>query len=207
MWKKNFVILVSLFSVFFQLSAGETNNDDGFRAVVYDKVYLRVSPDLNSKVIMTLSVPHVVKVEKIKDEIISIGENKGRWVYVDTRLLENDGTRIKGWIFDYYLADKSKFERVKNFKCNMFLYCSFGDFDFTLDIKTDGTYIMNVIGRKEKSKGRFFIYKQALIALDDSMSELDSLEISNKYYLRKDGMVCNRGAGKLGGDACAECVK
>lgn len=208
MRRKLILLIVAIFSNFFQISNGKTDTDDLLlRVVVYDKVNLREKPDLNSKVIGILRVTHVVKIIEGKNDIVSIGGNYGKWVYVDSIRYDNKGNEIKGWIFDYYLADKSKFVPVKEFKCNMRLYCSFGDFDYILDIKRNGTYVMNVIGEKEKGKGRFFIYKQAMIALDERISELDSMKISNWYYLRKDGIICNVGAGKLGGDACAECLK
>jgi len=116
----NFKIIVSIFSMiaFLIISAYSSEiNISNYHLhqrtlVAGDKVNVREKPSLKSKILTQLDTGKEVFVEIINPKVLTIGSQKGNWAYVDCFKTYDNGKKIKGWVFDYYLAYKYRFKKM-----------------------------------------------------------------------------------------------
>ncbi|HOF34842.1 MAG TPA: SH3 domain-containing protein [Spirochaetota bacterium] len=147
----NKILIIIISAIIMNLNA--ISNDEKYVIVGGDKVNLRESAGLGSKILKTMDLGHMVIILKRSKETVTIDGKKGRWAYVDSRMYdvskdgrsENDKT-IKGWVFDYYLYDKSKFVKLSSFNpMKIGVTCSGGDIYFEVSINGDGSFLMKDI--------------------------------------------------------------
>ncbi|MCB1179908.1 MAG: peptidoglycan DD-metalloendopeptidase family protein [Leptospiraceae bacterium] len=70
--------------------------------IIADSLILRETPDENGEVVTTLPHNTKVVVKKQLKEIVNLGKQKARWVYVDV------SGRFHGWLYSIYLGEKTK---------------------------------------------------------------------------------------------------
>jgi hypothetical protein len=93
-----------LFSVRIKDSQGPVNSNGRIYTITGDDVNVRAGASKESKVLTTLSKGARVALIERSDRVVTIGDKKGRWVYIDTFLPGlKKGETLRGWIFDYYL--------------------------------------------------------------------------------------------------------
>ncbi len=113
--------------------------------IACEKVNVRKEPNINSQIIIQLNTYDAIEIirENPKYEIIS--KNNGKWVYVKTyRYDKNCKDKCEGWIFDYYIAYKDKFQKIKQWKFKDFQGCA-GDYCPKLKFEYDGSYTMDLV--------------------------------------------------------------
>lgn len=140
------------------------------RYVVSNRVNVREKADISSNVIAKLGITSIVKMLGINKELITIGSIKGHWAYVKTPYLDDKtNKRLKGWVFDYYLADLNQFKALNRFK-QCLIEGWVGDYLFSYEFYEDGSFRRKEY--KENSnelkyvKGKMFKYRNVIIALD-----------------------------------------
>ena len=155
-----------------------------FAFVAGDNLNLRFSPSIKSKIIKKLPITRRIHVLYVKKQFVEIGNLKGRWAFVQ------DGTnsQIKGWVFDYYVAFKSKFKKVKNWSIkkievlvvhttNRFTCTAEGNFTnswFSSFVDVDGS------SRKGFYSGKIYQYKNIIWFKKDKPDDFITIFYFNK---------------------------
>lgn len=189
---KNFILLKIIYFVLIFLSSLNGYSKITLFRVTGDKLNVRSSPSIKSKIVVQLRIASrvtFIKKSGIKD---AIGGKKGEWIFVETE--ENPVGKpskpYKGWIFDYYLVgskDLSSFKRVNSFK-KCIIKAWQGDYLLHYEFKKDGSYIRKVYDyEKDKiieRRGVVYKYQNLYLALDEDGAP-------GYFYIRNDGIVCN----------------
>ncbi len=131
-----------------------------------DYVNLREKANSKSKVVCQLRLAEDIKFIKKSGIREKIGNIEGEWVYVDSLRFINSmyGETYKGWVLDYFLADISKFQRVKNFKkCNLDGYS--GDWHGHYEFAKDGSY-KSIINQTTKINGYIYQFRDLIMLKD-----------------------------------------
>src|SRR4030042_1282261 len=114
--------------------------DNNYRIVVGDNVNIRSEQNEKSLVVAKIYIATKVQILKRTNKKIKIGDKEGEWVFIDARYYKK-GTRetVKGWVFDYYLADLDVFEKMNSYK-NCSIEGMIGDYLLSYEFYKDGTY-------------------------------------------------------------------
>jgi hypothetical protein len=197
---KVFMPFILFFSLANYSSAASKSNS---LIVVGDNVNLRQEPSPNSPIVFKLYLTKTVRVVKRTDKKITIDNKSGEWVYVDTGSFKKDSLdeTIKGWVFDYYLADLNVFEKINSYK-NCSIEGVVGDYLLSYEFYKDGTYKRKLFEYEKNTnrfiKGKLYRYRDVVAAVDeDGRQEL--------FYFRKDGSLCCQQFHEDGAQMCATC--
>jgi hypothetical protein len=138
--------------------------------VVGRRVNVREKADISSNVIAKLGITSKVIMLGINKELITIGSIKGHWAYVGTPYLDDKtDKRLKGWVFDYYLADLDQFIALNRFK-KCLLEGEVGDYLFSYEFYEDGSFRRKEYEENSNEfkyvKGKMFKYRNVIKALD-----------------------------------------
>ena len=93
-----------LFSVRLKETGGQLNTPSILYLLTGDNVNVRAEASTNSAALVKLSKGAKVTLLKRSDIVLTVGDKKGFWAYIDTGVKDKKtGETIKGWVFDYYL--------------------------------------------------------------------------------------------------------
>ncbi|MGV7927919.1 MAG: SH3 domain-containing protein [Spirochaetota bacterium] len=196
---------ITIFFVMFSFTfiiANELEND-GTILVVGDKINVRKEPDTGSEIVYQLRISKRVKILKTSMKKYNSNGIDGQWVYIDTQYTKPDASEsIKGWVVDFYLADYSKFKKVKNF-----LDCkvkgTIGDWVMDYQFQENGKYKRfdenDSSDNKICKSGSIYQYRKVLILKDDDGSSIDY------FYFDENNHLCHYYRDKEGKSFCFDC--
>lgn len=180
--------------------------DNNYRIVVGENVNIRSEQNEKSLAIGKIYIATKIQILKKTNTKIKIGDKVGEWVFIDARYYKK-GTdeTIKGWVFDYYLADLDVFEKMNSFK-NCKIEGSIGDYVMSYEFCKDGTYKRKILEydgmNYEKStirlvKGKLYRYRDVIVAMDDDNKH-------ELFYITPKGDLCSQQYDE-NGQICAKC--
>lgn len=157
--------------------------------IASNEAILYEEPFINSKVIRKLNLGDKVKVEKKRNKIESIKNEKIFWSYIKTEICEEQNC-YEGWVRDQYLAYKDRYKRISiwNFKtysncigewCPQFNFSRTGKYTLQMRCIEENDYYGDC-SRPNISKGQLYKY-------------LDLIQVSKTsifLFISKDGKLC-----------------
>lgn len=176
------------------------NNKMILLPIAADFVNIRERPSREGKVIGQLSHGTYVEILEKNSETQNIDGLIGKWVLVegevrnpDFELNSNEWSkrftyiRIKGWVFDAYIAYPEKFKKVTNFNNYKLVGC-IGDWCKNYEFYQDGTYISKT--RDEKymevvSKGDVYLFRNIIRVVPKNRS-IDEIY----FYINDKKQIC-----------------
>lgn len=222
--KKKTLLIVLLFvvvSYYYPLLFSQ--QVDEYYVVNDDGINIKESPDINAKnieytfrkktITKQLRITHVVKLIEKDENIAIIGNNKGKWAYIDTGH-RFPGTKefIKGWVFDYYLSGINDFTPLNSLKNNMQLEWADGDAVFKYEFYKNGKCKIintNEIGTLYVDKTR-----RIIVPVFDSNKKyrihkylFDTIKSQNTFFLNGAGLVCIASGEPPSYTTCAKIIR
>jgi len=197
--KKTKNIILIIFIINFFLNQEKVNPQElksklnNFVIICGDKVNVRAEPNVNAKVLECLSICKDVILLKKSGKKEKIGKIEGKWAYIDTRYYKDDKHEetLKGWVFDYYLADLKNFKRVTSFiECKIEGWS--GDYLLSYKFYKDGTYKRKKYDYKSRKiidniRGEVYRYRDIIAAHD----EKDAKNLAITFYFTSEGVLCS----------------
>lgn len=199
-----FIFKISmLFILFFYISSfSDVVSKNNSLIVVGDNVNLRIEPHSSSRIVFKLYITKTVRVLQRTGRKVTIDDKLGEWIYVDTGSYKKGSLdeTIKGWVFNYYLADFEVFKPVDKFRdCS--IEGMVGDAIIVYEIFKDGTYKHKLPDYETKKvyyiKGKLYRYRDVIVAMDyDKKMEI--------FYITPKGDLCSQQNDEKG-QICARC--
>jgi len=190
--KKIFIIVITVGFCQIQSVSYAENAKPNYVFVIEDNVNVKETPDVNSKTLINLRISREVDLLKKNEKKAMLKEHEGCWAYVDTLIYNDSGNEtIKGWVFDYYLAEINKFKKIKLFQESI-VDAWAGDSHIYYSFYKDGTYkrrIENVdvygnIVSEKMVNGGLYGYKNVVIARDNNSKSY------RLFYLNENDLLC-----------------
>lgn len=196
-----FLQIICILFIGYVYLLGLNKLDNDYRIVVGDNVNLRSDDNEKSQVIGKIDIATKVRVLKRTNKKVKVGDKEGEWVYIDSRFFKK-GTNetVKGWVFDYYLADLDVFKKIDTYReCK--IEGMIGDYLLSYEFYKDASYKRKILEYEKNStrfvKGKLYRYRDVVVALDEDSHQL--------FYFRKDGFLCCQEFNEDGTQMCTIC--
>ncbi len=201
--KKTLFIIVLIIFMQSSLHSGLKPFSNNYYIVMGNNLNVRSNPNTKANVVIQLKILSEVKLLRLKNKEVKIGNIKGKWAFIDTRVFNDDVTdTIKGWVFNYYLSNTKEFILMTKFKeCS--LEDNVGDTFLSYRFNKNGTYIRKDYD-SEKNKyyylsGNLYKYRNVIIASDKDKER--GIDVS--FYLKQDGRLCSKYYNSKGKQICS----
>jgi hypothetical protein len=195
-------IVLSFFSCYC-LDAKDLISSGDTIIVLGDKVNVRNEPSIKSKSVYQLRIAERVKlIKRSKLKFQSDGVT-GEWIYIDTEYTKpGEFESIKGWVVDCFLADYSKFEKIK-YSLDCSIKGTIGDWQMNYEFIDKGKYRRldkDFDSKKESYKiGTIYQFRKVIIFKDDNGNTNDY------FYFTDDNQLCHYYRDRDGNSICTKC--
>ncbi len=133
---KNIVFLIVIAIFLFGNAYSKESKKKITAFIAVDNLNWREKPSTKSEVKLQLIIGEEIDILYVSNKKTTIGNKVGKWVKIKTGRLMSEP---EGWVFDYYIAYKDRFQKVNNWPYKKMSACA-GDYCPSYVFNKDGSF-------------------------------------------------------------------